>query len=172
MAPVGPVAPAMIACRVPKVALPPPRSPPRRPAPRRPPPLLPAARTGIAPCDQAYSMPAVIGAEMPPLDPRLSGSELPSPRLRLTTRAPWSTTHMMPACTSASAPAPLASSALATMSLAPGATSATWPEPSRRAHRRLTARDINGACFATHTTPCLDLLRVDELYERFPKATN
>ena len=50
--------------------------------------------------------------------------------------------------------------------------SATWPEPSRRAHRRPTARDINGACFATHTTPCLDLLRVDELYERFPKATN
>src|SRR2546426_682230 len=65
MAPLGPVAPAMIACKLPKEALPPPRSPLRSP-----PPLLPAARTGIAPCDQAYSMPAVIGAEMPPLPPR------------------------------------------------------------------------------------------------------
>src|SRR5437763_6935299 len=113
----------MIACKLPKEALPPPRTPPRSPPPRSPPPLLPAARTGIAPCDHAYSMPAVIGAEIPPVPPR-SGSELPSPRLRLTTWAPWSTTHMMPACTSASAPAPLASSALATMSFAPGATPA------------------------------------------------
>ncbi len=74
---------------------------------------------GTAPCFQAYSTPSVSWL------PKVAATtKTAPPRLRLTTLAPWSTTHLMPAITSASSAVdPLKT--LATTSWASGATPAT-----------------------------------------------
>ena len=80
---------------------------------------LPAATTGMAPCAQAYSTPE----EKP--GPNATREVPSAPRLRLTTEAPWSTTHSMAAPTSLSVPDPSVSTARATTRWASGATDAT-----------------------------------------------
>src|SRR5436305_8180193 len=80
---------------------------------------LPAATTGTAPWDHAYSTADEKPGPKPPLDADSA------PRLRLTTAAPWSTTHLMAALTSASVPDPSAPTALATTRWASGAIDAT-----------------------------------------------
>src|SRR4051794_38952998 len=80
---------------------------------------LPAATTGTAPWDHAYST-----AEEKP-GPNATRDVDSAPRLRLTTAAPWSTTHLMAAPTSASLPDPSPPTALAITKWASGAIDAT-----------------------------------------------
>ena len=61
---------------------------------------FPAATTGIAPCAHAYSTPDE------KLGPNATREDPSAPKLRLTTEAPWSTTHLIAAPTSASVPEP------------------------------------------------------------------
>src|SRR5436309_5497931 len=82
--PLGPVPPTTTMCNVPKDGVC---------------AEFPAATTATAPCDHAYSTPE----EKP--GPKVT-RVLSAPRLRLTTAAPRSTTHLMPAPTSASVPDP------------------------------------------------------------------
>src|SRR5438105_11293679 len=102
--PVGVVAATTIMCRLPKLGVW---------------ALLPAATTGTAPCDQAYSTPA----ENP--GPKATRDVASAPRLRLTTDAPWSTTQRMPAPTSPSLPEPSVFTTRATTRRASGAIDAT-----------------------------------------------
>ena len=81
--------------------------------------MFPAAKTGMAPFCQAYSIPA----SRP--DPTTGFStESSGPRLRLTILAPLLTTHSMPALMSSVLPLPSDASALATTKRASGATPA------------------------------------------------
>src|SRR5437588_1019863 len=80
---------------------------------------LPAATTGTAPCDHAYSTPD----EKP--GPNATRAVASAPRLRLTTEAPWSTTQWMAAPTSLSVPDPWLPTARATTRWASGAIEAT-----------------------------------------------
>src|SRR5947209_213046 len=73
----------------------------------------------MAPCDHAYSTPD----ENP--GPKATRDDPSAPRLRLTTAAPWSTTHRMAAPTSASLPEPSFPTACALTRRASGAIDAT-----------------------------------------------
>ena len=78
------------------------------------PPMLPAAMTNSESDVADSSSTAVLSGSVP--------SETPPPRLMLTTSAPWSTAHCMPARTIESSPLPVSSSTLPTSRSAPGAT--------------------------------------------------